>query len=526
MKNSASGPTAREGAFGFAEVRLDPSIPKTVREAVYLSATNAERYRVIMHFFHESYKLQRHRVKTRQIWRYVRAVYDPGYTTEQCALDLDQLVGFGNLLPEQDRDSVSSIEEWRARDRVFDVTPITIRFEEALEAYRREGGSRASLDPTLIDVVRSGVQALTQTLAAVAISTVPSAEWVARMIRRPWLEIYRQFSDLNEGANAFHHALRQARPADIAQPEALRAYKLVLHENLRVFIVELIDAGAFLRDRTLEWRQKGYDHSLLDLLVQYDVAHVVDPSQPKANEDEVRQRYQTQIAGFIGWFQPDGGAEILRRTTRHAIDVAARSTARLTDRHRIGSSRRNDLRRLAASFARTPSMEDAHKLAAATLGVPTARHVVGSEQWGMLGASRSVWQQPAHEIPLRPIQRGARPRSTPAPVVDNSAAQHDLLVAEAERRKAEQEAWDILFAHGPIEVVHVEVDVEMRNRILDALDACIVSPDGTGYASDGSLVRVEMPDPAAPYGRLRSPDGDFLTPRFRLHRQAPAARVS
>lgn len=32
---------------------LHPSIPKAVREATYLSTRNAERYRVITHFFYE-----------------------------------------------------------------------------------------------------------------------------------------------------------------------------------------------------------------------------------------------------------------------------------------------------------------------------------------------------------------------------------------------------------------------------------------------------------------------------------------
>lgn len=522
MPDAKDMPPTAISALGVPGQGLHPSIPKAVREAVYLSTTNAERYRVIMHFFHESYKLQRHRLKTRHIWRYVREVAETDYTMEQCALDLNQLVAFGNLVPEEDRDSVRSLEEWRARDRVFDVTPITIRLEEALEAHRRDGGSRASLDPTLIEMIRAGVKSLTHTMANVTAEQTGNAEWVARMLRRPWLEIHRQFSDLNEGANAFHHALKQAHPADIDQPESLRAYKLVLHENLRVFIVELIDAGAYLRDRMLEWRQQGYDAELLDVLVAFDLLRVAEPGQPRPDEAEVRERYGRQIAGFIGWFLPDGGAETLRRTTRNAIDTAARSTARLTDRHRLGSSRRHDLRRLAAAFARCPSIEAAHCLAAATLGVPTARHIVGSEQWGVMSTGRSVWEQPAHEVPLRAVQRGARPRPRVVPVIDNSAAQHDLLVAEAARRREEQAVWDRLFVAGPIEVSDLAVDAETRDRILDALDACIASPDLSGYASDGSLVRVQMPDPAAPYGRLRTPEGDFFTPRFRLFRAAAA----
>lgn len=148
---------------------LDPSIPRPVREAAYLTAqTNAARYRVITHFFHLRYKEQRHHLKPREIWQYVREVYESTYTIEQCESDLNALAVWGNVIAQEDRERVGSVEEWRSRDRIFSITPLTIRLEEALDAHRHDGGSRGSLETGLIETILANLDALNRTVVALS----------------------------------------------------------------------------------------------------------------------------------------------------------------------------------------------------------------------------------------------------------------------------------------------------------------------------------------------------------------------
>lgn len=123
-------------------------------------------------------------------------MYDAQYSLEQCISDLGSLFEFKTLAREQDRDSVSSVEEWHNRDHVYDITPITIRLEEALEKQRLDGGHRASLDPTLIESIRSGLDGLHRVILHTDDRLERDRDHVAKNIRRPWLNLYGQFNEL------------------------------------------------------------------------------------------------------------------------------------------------------------------------------------------------------------------------------------------------------------------------------------------------------------------------------------------
>ncbi len=59
---------------------LHPSIPRRVEEAAYLTAPNAERYRVIVHHFYQQYVEQRDWLTAEEVWRHVRELLDSAYT--------------------------------------------------------------------------------------------------------------------------------------------------------------------------------------------------------------------------------------------------------------------------------------------------------------------------------------------------------------------------------------------------------------------------------------------------------------
>lgn len=144
-----SHPDSAHAISGSNPVPLHPSIPRRVEEAVYLTAQNAERYRVVIHFFYQQYMDQRDWLTAEQVWRHVREHLDSGYTLERCEDDLRALVGWENLMAEQDRSRVSSLDEWHHRNQVYHITAVTIELERALEHLRESHGQRGSLDPSL-----------------------------------------------------------------------------------------------------------------------------------------------------------------------------------------------------------------------------------------------------------------------------------------------------------------------------------------------------------------------------------------
>jgi hypothetical protein len=75
-----------DGASEGRSVPFHPSIARRVEEAAYLTAPNAERYRVIVHFFYRQYVEQRDWLTTEQVWRHVHEHFDSSYTVERCVL--------------------------------------------------------------------------------------------------------------------------------------------------------------------------------------------------------------------------------------------------------------------------------------------------------------------------------------------------------------------------------------------------------------------------------------------------------
>lgn len=496
---------------------LDPSILRKVEEATYLTAPNAERYRAIVHFFYQQYVEQRDWLTVEQVWHHVREHLDSGYTTERCEDDLRALVGWQNLMAEQDRSRVSTLDEWHHRRQVYHITAVTIELEAALERLRAAHGRRGSLDSSLIEMLVTDLVGLDRLFAG-GVAAAPEKDFVASKVRRPWLDAHARFEELRTNANRFHHALRETRPEDLTDTSAFFLYKDVLIDNLSGFIVELGDAVDRIRDILHGWETKGVSDRLVELLAEYDVRHQADPMGP-ADPDRVRNHYRRQMSVLGEWFRRRGGSDVLRRTTMRAIETVARHTQRLTDPRRLGSNRRQDLERLAQAFRACETLDRAHLLAARTLGCAVSRHLLGAAEWHLMGDSVSVWEQPASPIALAPIRRGPRRARSRRPVADRSLEQAALLERERERIRQEAERWDRLFGRGEIDVGDLTLeDPAVRDRVLDVLGDCLAAPERVGIASDGSRVRLDAPAPDEPDGELVAPDGVFVTPRYRLRR--------
>lgn len=514
---AASHPDPPDDALSGAPEPLHPSIPRRVEEATYLTAPNAERYRVILHYFYEQYGAQRDWLTVEQVWRHVRSCFDSAYTIERCDDDLRALVGWENLMAEQDRSRVSSLDEWHHRRQVYHITAVTIELEAALERLRATHGRRGSLDSSLIEMLVSNLVGLDR-LFSDGVDERLEKDTVGADVRRPWLDAHGRFEELRTNANRFHHALRETRPEDLSDTAAFFVYKDVLVDNLSGFIVELGDAVERIRDILHRWETDGVSDRLVALLVEHEVLHQADPTGP-VEPELVRGHYVRQMRVLHEWFRRRGGADVLRRTTMQAIETVARHTQRLTDPRRLGSNRRQDLERLAAAFRACESVEQAHLLAARTLGCAVPRHLLGAAEWHLMQDGVSVWEQPASKVALAPIRRGPRRVRGGRPLADRSLEQAALLDSEQERIREEAARWNRLFQSGDLEVGDLTLDdPAVRDRVLNLLGDCLAAPRLVGVASDGSRVRLEVPPADRPEGELVAPDGVFVTPRYRLQR--------
>lgn len=521
---------------------LARALQKKVDEARYLTAENAHRYRPIMRYFYEQHMAHQYTLTGDDVLAHMRAFVDRNYTEEQCEQDLRQLAEWGNLLSEQDRTRAKTVEEFLRRQLRYQITPYGIAFERLLLELEEARGGGGSLDVSLLELLYEHLVQLGGLVAQVAcgqgdapspVLSAPAASGAAstpssatlvpsepalRRIFNLWNQAYEAFDKVGQQASDYLAALHRSRQEDLADIEVFLAYKDVLLQYLNSFVTGLFDFGDRIRSILAGYVRENTHEALLQSLIAYETHHVPGPEGRLPAPQEVRSRREREWREMHRWFEPRGGLETLRRRTTGTIERVVRQSQRLMDR-RSGLSRRRELEQLAVAFAHCAELDQAHRLAGATLGCITPRHILGSAEAFTMAPTGSVWKQPGQELALRPISsRGQRKRGRSAPVPYDDETRQAVLRDALARRQDEAAIWDRLFASGEVNLGRLELDDPvMRARLLHVLARCLASSDRTTVVPDGSRISLHLPDPPEP-GELRAPDGTLALPQFVLRR--------
>ncbi|WP_324667946.1 TIGR02677 family protein [Geochorda subterranea] len=560
MPEAASTPEAAISAAEPATDALRPArtlVPdrllRQVREASYLVAENAPRYRPIMRFLYLEHMQHRYTHRLHEVHEWMRTHVDPAYTEEQCEQDLRALVEWGNLYAEQDRSRATTVEEFVRRQLRYGLTPYGIAFERLLVELESQRNTGGSLDVGLIDVLWEQLREIDVQLgqpehgapgdgrSATATpgggsagadaqrdgngageaerEALPARPALQALFTR-WTQAIDAFDKLGSQSSDYLAALHRGAREQMADLDAFLAYKNLLVEYLASFVDGLYNQGQRIRSLLAAWERSGKAARLLEWLVAFETRY-----RPGADRlptaDEVRPVREAEWRRLVGWFRPDGGWETLRKRTASAIEQVTRQAQRLMDR-RVAVSRRHDLERLAVAFARLERLDDAHRLAGLAFGAPAPRHLLGSAEVFMLDDGGSAWEVAPQLIELAPVRRGRQESGRGAAVRPRREEQQRVLEAERARRQAEAAIWEAIFRDGEIDLGSLTVkEPAVRLRLLAVLGRCLVSPDWTAQAPDGSIIELKPPQPFS-VGTLSAPDGRLHLPAFRMVRRPPA----
>ncbi|MBE3590058.1 MAG: TIGR02677 family protein [Firmicutes bacterium] len=495
---------------------------KRVREATYLIADNAERYRPIMRFFYLRHMEHQYTLTAEDVLAHLRATGLSSYTPEQCEQDLQQLVEWGNLTAEQDRERPRTLEEFLRRRLLYSITPYGIAFERLLTELESGGTPGGSLDTGLMGALYERLEELSRLCGAES----PSGRAGLERIHRLWAAAdgaHALFDLIGTQASDYLAAIRRSgRDEESGDVAAFLAYKELLADYLSAYVRELDDHGERIRSLLASWPQKGIPGRLVQSLTTYVMHHLPAPDGRPRDEAEERRGFERQVEALLRWFQPGGGLHTLQRRTVDTIAQVVREAQRLVER-RSAVNRKRELEHLALAFASCRSLADAHRLAGIALGSAVARHISGSADAWTVEGSGSSWLLPSRHVQLNPVRRGPGARGTSAAVEPDGRRQAEALAAELERRRDAAKAWESLFAGGRLDFHNVAVDdPHRRDELLALVARCLEAPDRTAVAPDGSLVRLELPNDRAA-GRLTAPDGTVHLPRFVLYRQEAGA---
>ncbi len=432
---------------------------------------------------------------------------------------LDQLVQWGNLRRSHDTGRVATLQDFRRRHLLYQLTPAGEAAEravaEVLAALERSG----SLQRVMLGTILRNLKEIRQELGL----EEPRPERLFEHL----FNVTEQFRALTENASTFLARLHEAIDQGEVHAEAFLVYKQAVLEYLEQFLGELSEtAPRITREvQAIDGIGGVGAERLVRLAALADSAPsplgVQDPS------DGLRRKWR----GIAAWFVGDGGrepatVEHLRAAARGAINRILLVLERLHEKRFRRFSRTTDLLRLAGWFDALAGTEDGaergHRLFQHAFGLFGARHLGGlDEDPDLVLPGTSWWEAPP--VPIAPaLRRTGRITALgrTSPVADHSSVK-DFLAARYRREQEAQAAALTRFAGcGPVVLAELpRLSADEFSLLLSLLDRLLAVAPGPGgrreaRSRDGRLwLHLE---PAQGLATLRAPAGRLTLPAFRL----------
>jgi uncharacterized protein (TIGR02677 family) len=437
---------------------------------------------------------------------------------------LDRLVEWGNLRRRHDTGRVATLEDFRRRHFVYQLTPAGEAAERAVGEVLAALEQSGSLQRVMLGSIRRNLVEIRQELGGApdpGRGAGPSSDRLFELL----FNVTEQFRALTDNASTFLARLHEAIDGGEVHTAAFLIYKQAVLEYLEQFLGELAEVAPQIAREILALEAAGSGR-LIALAARADAAPsplgVQDPAEG------LRRKWQ----GISSWFLGDGRepatVEHLRAAARGAINRILLVLERLHEKRFRRFSRTTDLLRLAGWFdesAQVPAGEDrAHRLFQAAFGLFGARHLDGLDpDPQLIQPGVSWWEAPP--VAVAPALRATGRQHVTgrtAQVVDHSRAKRFL--AERHRREREARAADLArFAgHGalPLATLPVLTAGELA-LLLDLLDRLLAAPPGPGgvrtaQSRDGQLrLRLEPAQPGA-LAVVATAAGRLTLPAFTL----------
>lgn len=371
---------------------------------------------------------------------------------DDLAAALDALVDWGNLDRGQDAARAATVQEYRNRHSIYQLTDAGYRAYQAAEQVLAARLDDATLSRLVFPDILADLHALA------AASGTGDAEEVYRKLTR----LDRALADMAERAARFYLLLGELTRTTDARPEVFLHHKDALLAHMREFHAELMRYSPRLSEATLAVEATGVER-MLELCAEADDRLFRTPAARLA---DWRQRW----SGLVAWFgahQPPTEVDRLQQATVAAIGDVLAMLRRVTEARRSGVSRESQLRHLAAWFASCPSDAAAHALYDVVFALRSPRHVgIAHADPDAIPSRRTWWEAPAVDVSRTLVETGRSPSpGRPAAVERGEGARRRLREQQLAQAGAQRAAAAGLAAAG----VHGRVLSEEETAVLLAL---------------------------------------------------------
>lgn len=486
-------------------MELYDKLLKPVHEVNYLRAENVERYRVIIrYFFHEHENIH--------YWMYKEDIYEmmkshpmfSDYTIEKCQSDLQSLSDWGNLTAMQDSSNIKTLEDYknkRFRYQLSEYTVVIERMTLELENLEIEG---ASLEPTLLERIKSQVM---QLLTIKDKAAVDVAGW--------WRALNDDFIRLNQDYQDYIKTLNSAKAEQMMKSREFLVFKDKLITYLRTFVKKLQEHGMiienFLRDINEE-----------DLQIIFQKVCEYELSIPRIDSHITKEDIMKKCVGrwnsLYNWFVGTQGYnevdrlneitnEIIRKVTRYALQIG--------ELHNQGANRKEEYRNISDIFAKCDTLEQAHRMSANVFGVDSCMHLKGIAQRDTDSIHSGVYEEAPTYLNLEPKTRVIRKKTKRIPAVDYELERQMQRMELQQKLEEEQQSIQKLTVNKQIKFSTLpKIDAHTRKVLLSWLSRGLANENKSAKTDRGVYYHIQKENDESCI--LQCDDGNLLMPCFMI----------
>lgn len=388
-------------------------------------------YRAVMRLFLEA--KERYRIQFRP-GEVAAGLPRIGYREEvdRAALDraLDQLVAWGNLRRSHDTGRVATLEDFRRRHFLYQMTAAGEAAERAVGEVVAALSSSGSLQRVMLGAILRSLGELADELSGPA----PRPERLYEQL----FNAGEQFRALTENAGVFLARLHEALDASEVSAPSFLLYKQAVLEYLEQFVAELVELTPLIAGHAGRIEAAGAE-GMIALAARAD--ETPTPDGRRDASEELRRRWQGMVAWFLGDGREAPTVETLRGAARSAVARILVVLERIQEKRFRQVNRTADLVRLAAWFDALDGEEDgrgnrAHRLFQSAFGLFGARHLSGLHEDPDAVAPGTSWWE-ARPVPVPPALRSTG-RNTVAGRVGRVAEHAEAKRLLVERHRREQ----------------------------------------------------------------------------------------
>ncbi len=460
---------------------------RNVTELKYVNADNVIRYRGIMRFLYQQYQKLNYWLKPEQIFEGITSWgLHKNYTLEQCQIDLEQLVEWGNLTSRHDGGRAVTVEEYLRKKFQYLLTPYSIEIERLLESLEAVHGYGGSLEPTLFDSIADMLFKIREHAGA----------YEPGLALELWDSLYSAFQRLHEASVDYIASLQTSKAEELMITDAFLLYKDAIAQYLRDF-VQALQRRSYKIEGNLERITAGLRDAFLRAVID-DEWRI-----PKLEETMTTDQYFEELiekwSGLKKWFVGENGSTnelvLLEAATKEAVVKIVRSAIRIQERKRSSISRKKELDYLGQWFYRIGDIDSAHQLSAYAFGLFPTRHLHGQDNRESDSQETSMWKEPPNEITLRSRSRKKNERLDTDSVIDKSAAKELLRAEYIKQHKQELRFLARMVEKNAVSISGIEkVSSSTRLQILQWIGRCTATSALSFQTPEGIKIQLKQPE--------------------------------